>query len=265
MVSHTPLLTRLGGLLSATAIRQWMATLDYRILYEDPSVDPARRDCRGQKIYIFWHEHLLFPIYLRGHCNLAMLLSRHRDADVLARAANHLGFDCVRGSTFRGGTAALRELVRRSRQKHLTITPDGPRGPRRRLAQGPIYLASKLQLPLVAMGFGFDRPWRVASWDRFAIPRPFCRARAVISGHLRIPPQLDRQATERYRLEVEQMLNRLTDQAEAWARVGGRRPGEKPLFCRTASRRPVTAATATDWGRPPIGADHPLASQRDAA
>ena len=55
---------------------------------------------------------------------------------------------------------------------HLTITPDGPHGPRRRMAPGPIYLASKLGLPLVLMGYAYDRPWRLPSWDRFAVPRP---------------------------------------------------------------------------------------------
>ena len=59
---------------------------------------------------------------------------------------------------------------------HLTITPDGPRGPRRHMAPGPIYLASKLGLPLVLMGYAYDRPWRLHSWDRFAIPRPGSRA-----------------------------------------------------------------------------------------
>ena len=107
-----------------------------------------------------------------------MLLSRHRDAEILSHVAYHFGFDFVRGSTNRGGAAALRELLAKSRQMHLTITPDGPRGPRRRMAPGPIYLASKLGLPLVLMGYGYDRPWRLRSWDRFAIPRPCSRARA---------------------------------------------------------------------------------------
>ena len=90
-----------------------------------------------------------------------MLLSRHRDAEILSHAAYHLGFDFVRGSTNRGGVAAIRELLEKSRHMHLTITPDGPRGPRRKLAPGSIYLASKLGLPLVVMGYGYDRPWRV--------------------------------------------------------------------------------------------------------
>ncbi len=122
-----------------------------------------------------------------------MLLSRHRDAEILSYAAHHMGFEFVRGSTNRGGVAALRELLAKSRSMHLTITPDGPRGPRRRLAPGCVYLASKLGLPLVVMGFGYDRPWRVRSaWDQFAMPRPGSRARAVVSGEIFIPPDLDR-------------------------------------------------------------------------
>src|SRR4029077_15931043 len=73
----------------------------------------------------------------------------------------------------------------------LIVTPDGPRGPRRRLAEGAIFLASRLQMPIVCMGFAFDHPWRQKSWDRFAIPRPFSRARAVISPFIEIPPNLE--------------------------------------------------------------------------
>ena len=215
-----PLLNKLGGLLGATAIRSWMGTLDYKVAFYDPAVDPIQPGCRAQKIYLFWHEYILFPIYLRGHCNLAMLLSRHRDAEILSHAAYHLGFDFVRGSTNRGGVAAIRELLRKSRKMHLTITPDGPRGPRRRLAPGAIFLASRLQMPLVVTGYGYHRPWRLNSWDRFAIPRPFCRARAVCSPALHVPRGLDRSGLEYFRLKIERLLNRLTDEAEAWAESG---------------------------------------------
>jgi len=211
---------KLGGLLAASAIRSWMSTLDYKAAFYDPTVDPVDPRYRGQKIYVFWHENILFPLYLRGHCNLAMLLSRHRDADILSEVADHLGFEFVRGSTGKGGGTALRELLRKSREMNLTITPDGPRGPRRVLAQGPIYLSSKLGLPLVAMGFGYDRPWRMRSWDRFAIPRPYTRARAVVSPPMVIPPDLDRDGVEHYRVQVERLLNRLTSEAAAWAEAG---------------------------------------------
>ena len=234
---NSPFLTHLGGLLGSAAIRWWMGTLDYKVAFYDPTVDPANRESFGEKIYIFWHENILFPIALRGHCDLAMLLSRHRDGDILSRVAYHLGFECVRGSTYRGASTAMREMVRRGRHMNLTITPDGPRGPRRTLAQGPIYLSSKLGRPLVLMGLGYDRPWRLRSWDRFAIPRPFSRARAVVSPELWIPPNLDREGLEYYRLRVERLLNRLTDEAEAWAVSGTRKIDERPARKATAPLR----------------------------
>ena len=223
-------LTGLGGLLATVAVRSLMRTFDYKVAYYDRAVDPAFPECRGQKIYIFWHEYILFPFYQRGHCNVAMLLSRHQDAEILSRAARHMGFEFVRGSTRRGGVTAIRELLRTSRRMHLAITPDGPRGPRRRLAPGVIYLASKLGLPLGLMGFGYDRPWRINSWDRFAVPRPFSRARCVPSPDIHVPAGLDRHGLEHFRQRIEQLLNRLTAEAEAWAESGTRKIGQQPIF-----------------------------------
>jgi lysophospholipid acyltransferase (LPLAT)-like uncharacterized protein len=232
-----PLLYKLGGLLGSAAIRWWMGTLDYKAAYYDRTIDPIEPDCLGQKIYIFWHEYILLPIFMRGHCNLSMLLSRHRDAEALSHVAHHLGFDFVRGSTNRGGVAALRQLLRKSRAMNLTITPDGPRGPRRRLAPGSIYLASKLGLPLVAVGYGYDRPWRVRSaWDHFAVPRPFSRARTVPSPAIYVPPNLDRDGLEYFRQKTEQLLDRLTEEAEVWAESGHRRTGELVMRRRSAQQ-----------------------------
>lgn len=230
-----PWVHQLGGLLGSAAVCRWMSTLDYKVAYYDRTVDPVFPDCRGQKIYIFWHEYILFPLYLRGHCNLAMLLSRHRDAEVLSYAAHHLGFEFIRGSTNRGGATALRQLLAKSRTLHLTITPDGPRGPRRKLAPGCIYLASKLGLPLVVMGYGYDRPWRLRrAWDQFAIPRPGSRARAIPSGEIFVPPNLDRAGLEYYRQSIESLLNRLTTEAERWAESGARKIGQQKLERRGA-------------------------------
>jgi lysophospholipid acyltransferase (LPLAT)-like uncharacterized protein len=216
---------KLGGLLAAKGIAAWMQTLDTRAAFYDRTVDPVL-GIKGPRIYVFWHEYILLPLALRGHCHLSMLLSQHGDADILARIAQHFGFDCVRGSTYRGGARALWELEERSRTHHLTITPDGPRGPRRQLAQGPIYLASRLQIPIVAMGFGYDRPWRTKSWDHFAVPRIFSRARAVVGPPVMIPANVDRAGLETCRLRTERLLNCLTAEAEAWAAAGSRKTGE---------------------------------------
>lgn len=220
-----PWRTRTAGALAASSIRSWMRTLDYRLDLVDPQVDPALPASRP-RIYVFWHEYLLMPLYLRANCNLAMLVSKHRDADILACMGAKLGFECVRGSTYNGAASALREMTRRGRTTHLAITPDGPRGPRRQLAQGAVFLASKLQLPIVATGMAYDRPWRAKSWDRFAVPRPFSRARLVVSEEIVVPKGLSRSALEEHRQSIEARLNGLTESAEAWAFDGNERPGE---------------------------------------
>src|SRR5262249_21939657 len=103
---------------------------------------------------------------------------------------------------------------------HLAITPDGPRGPRRRVQPGLVYLSSRLGLPIVPAGFASQRPWRMNSWDRFAVPRPFTRARCVTGDPVLVPPGAERELLEGYRLYVEQQLAEVTEQAERWAEEG---------------------------------------------
>lgn len=227
---RNPHLVKLGGLALAALTRGWMSTLDYQTAYYDPAIDPAHAGFRGPAIFVFWHEYIPFLFYLRGHCDITMLLSRHQDAEWISSAARHMGFRTIRGSTQRGGVAALREMFRQSRQVNLAITPDGPRGPRRRFATGAVYLSSRLGIPLVAAGLGYDRPWRIRSaWDQFAVPRPYSRARLISSPFLHIPSHLDREGIERCRQRVESLLNRLTLAAEQWAESGVRLREQQPL------------------------------------
>lgn len=243
-------LKRLGGLTLATFTRQWMSTLDYRHAAYDPAVDPVHPRYPGPAIFLLWHEYIPFLFYLRGHCRISMLVSRHGDAEWLSCAARHMGFEIIRGSTNRGGATALRELMTSSARRNLAITPDGPRGPRRQLAPGPIYLASRTGLPLVAVGLGYSRCWRAPTWDRHAIPRPGARARGVTSPFLQIPPGLDRGGIEHYRQGVQRLLNQLTELAEQWAASGRRMEGELPgrrqplPFC-SAMRRPAGGTFAS--------------------
>jgi hypothetical protein len=211
------------SLVSTAAIRQWMGTLDYQVEFGDPEVDPVHPRYRGAKIYVFWHENILMPLYLRGHSNIAMLLSRHTDANILDRVARMMGFGVVRGSTFRGGSAALRELAERAAVGNLTITPDGPRGPRRRLAPGCVFLASTLGIPIVAMGMGYD---------------------------------LDRDGIERHRAGIESLLTHLSNEAEAWATARHRRPGQRAVR-KEASR--VALQRACEPGAPGVLLDEELA------
>jgi lysophospholipid acyltransferase (LPLAT)-like uncharacterized protein len=229
MKLKSPLLHKLGGLVLSCVTWRWMATLDFRVALYEPEVDPVHPCFRGPAIYLFWHEYIPFLLTRRGHCNVSLLISRHQDAEWLAEAARHLGFGTVRGSTNRSGTAALREICGLGRARNLAITPDGPRGPRRRLAPGAVYLSSRLGLPLVAIGMGYNSPWRLPTWDRFAVPVPFSRARAVVGPRLQVPSDLDRELLEVWRQRVESHLTGVTELAESWALSGRRMHGELPL------------------------------------
>lgn len=221
MKIRSPFLVKLGGFAIATVARAWMSTLNYRGALYDPTLDPIAKEFRGPAIFLVWHEYILCPFYLRGHCDISMLMSQHTDGEILTQAARHMGFGAVRGSSSRGGVQALREIFRRSDSLNLAITPDGPRGPRRKLAMGPAYLSSRLGLPLIPLGFGYDRPWRIErAWDKCAIPRPYSQARSVVGPAIQVPPNLDRGQLETWRQEIESTLEFVTTQAEQWAASG---------------------------------------------
>lgn len=244
-------LMKLGGLAITSVTRLWMSTLDYQAVFYEPRVDPAGPDYRGPAIFLFWHEYIPFLFYLRSNCHIAMLLSRHQDAEWLSQAARHMGFRTVRGSTSRGGVAALRGLLRTGQTMNLTITPDGPRGPRRSLAAGCIYASSRLGIPLVPIGLGYDRPWRIRrAWDQFAVPRPYSRARAIAGPAVQIPADVGRSGVERYRQQVERMLNAFTTCAEQWAESGRRIDGQRCVWRQGAhpagTRPPIPAPMAPE-------------------
>jgi lysophospholipid acyltransferase (LPLAT)-like uncharacterized protein len=223
-----PIIDKLGGLAVTGLVYPWMRTLRYYGDAEDWSFDPAQREFAGPAIFVFWHEYIPILFYLRGHCHITMLLSRHQDAEWLSQAAGYMGFGTVRGSSNRGGAAALREIMRKSPWENLAITPDGPRGPRRVLAVGPVYLASRLQMPIIPVGLGYNRPWRVKkAWDQFAIPKPFSRACGIVGAAYHVPETAERDELEHHQLAVQNKLNALTNDAEAWAASGETRAGSR--------------------------------------
>lgn len=222
-------LLRFGGFALSQGLLGVMSTLDVRLTHYDRSVDPALPEYQSGAIYIFWHECISFPFAMWNRYDMVLLVSQHRDAEILRAASDFMGFRMVRGSTNRGGVSALRELKRIGKSFDISITPDGPRGPRRSMATGAVFLSSRLGIPLVPVGFGYDRPIRVNTWDRFAIPRPFTRARAIMGPRIEVERKAKRDELENCRAKVELMLNDLTDAAEDWATSGKRMQGEVPF------------------------------------
>ena len=218
--------TRLLGFAMERGMRLLARTLDFQVTHYDSTTDPALPGYAGPCIYAFWHEYLFFPTITWGHCDVTALASRHRDAAVVSCASELLGFDIVRGSTARGGATALRKLARSGAILSVAMASDGPRGPRRQMAPGAIFLASQLKSPVIPVGFGYERPWRVSSWDRFAIPRPGSRVRGIMGPRIEVPSEITREQLGFYCRRVNNAINILTSEAESWAGSRTRRPGQ---------------------------------------
>jgi lysophospholipid acyltransferase (LPLAT)-like uncharacterized protein len=197
-----------------------MRTLRYQYRPLGSNFDPHQTAPGERYIYAFWHENLLLPAYCYSRSDVYVLISRHADGQLIAEVCRHLGFRTVRGSTNRNGVEAVRQLLRFGKVGHLGITPDGPRGPRRRVQPGLIYLAARTGLPIIPAGFGYEHPWRMRSWDAFAVPRPGRRATCVTTRAFRIPADAGREELEHHRRLVEDALLQNTEVAQRWAEGG---------------------------------------------
>jgi lysophospholipid acyltransferase (LPLAT)-like uncharacterized protein len=127
-------------------------------------------------IFAIWHGHLLAGLWQHRDEAVTVLISEHRDGEIVARAAESLGYGLIRGSTTRGGGRALISLVRELRAGHeIAITPDGPRGPAGKFAPGALVAAQRSNAFILPVAVSASRAWRLKSWDRFMIPKPFAR------------------------------------------------------------------------------------------
>jgi lysophospholipid acyltransferase (LPLAT)-like uncharacterized protein len=163
-------------------------------------------------IYVFWHNRQIgfIKIHQRYTYPVKVMVSRHGDGEIIARIVTKYGIGSVRGSSTRGGSAALKELITATAEGHVAITPDGPVGPRYQLKQGAVLLASRSGLPVLCVGWSADRVWRFRSWDRFLLPKPFARLKVTTEGPVEIPADLDADGLEEARLDLERRTNELT-------------------------------------------------------
>ena len=202
------------GFLAALLVRLWVGTVRYRYRPLGVNTDPHQPNFDQRYIYAFWHENMLLPAYQYGRSDVYVLISEHADGQLIAETCRHLRFRLVRGSTTRGGMKALREMIQLAASNPLAVTPDGPRGPRRRVQPGLVYLASRTGLPIVPIGIAFRKAWRLRSWDCFALPYPWSRASMVSTEPIRVPATVDKAELEAYRILVEQAMQHATELAE---------------------------------------------------
>jgi lysophospholipid acyltransferase (LPLAT)-like uncharacterized protein len=201
-----PLLIAVLGFLVSWCIRVWHWTLRYRHCSVDANLMPDQLGLPGRFIYGFWHEDMIVPAYHYARPDVHVLVSKHADGMLIATAIRWLGLKVVAGSTNRGAAAAVLKLLNVARGSHIVITPDGPRGPRQCVQPGIVFIAARTALPIVPVGFGYAKAWRLKSWDRMALPRPFSRIAGVSLPAIHVPDIEDKDQLEAYRQKVEQAM-----------------------------------------------------------
>jgi len=163
-------------------------------------------------IFTFWHNRLfLMPYAARGR-KAAVLISQHRDGELISRTMSFFGISSVRGSSTRGGGMALRRMPRLLREgSDVAITPDGPRGPRYRVQPGALYLARISGRPIYPVTFASDRFFSFNSWDAFQVPKLCSQGVFVWGPPLTVARGDDLEERQR---ELEKRLMEITRRAD---------------------------------------------------
>ena len=217
---RNPVLVRAAGRLGVTLAQLLVGSLriELRCLGET-TLPVGNTSPEARYAYAVWHEYLLVPTVRYGHPDLAALVSKHADGQILAELIRAKGMAIVAGSTNRGGIEAVRKIVSGvAGRRHLVVTPDGPRGPRRRVQGGLVYAASRVGLQVVPLGFAFEKAFRLKSWDRFAVPRPGSKVWCVAGRPVAVPAGIRGGELDHWGSVVQSALDATVHAAECWRR-----------------------------------------------
>lgn len=216
-------LHKIAGAMLGSFTRLLASTVKFRSHGESLAPHPLLPDCPRTYIVATWHDTMLMPIMLRRlihdktpNNRMTTLVSLHQDGSFLTYAMKYFDLGTVRGSTNRGGTAALKSLIDEVQLQHICMTPDGPRGPRRVISQGIIALASMSQVPIIPCAFMASRYWRFkGSWTDLILPKPFSTIYAVMGQPFHVPPDLSKAEIEEYRQKMQLEMDRLEPMVES--------------------------------------------------
>jgi lysophospholipid acyltransferase (LPLAT)-like uncharacterized protein len=227
-----------GSATALAAAYMWLVHRTTRWEVRNGDIPQAYWDKSAPFVLAFWHGRLLMVPFAWDHRHaLRVLISRHRDGELITRTVSHFGIGSVRGSSKSGeGAAALREMVKLVRGGgYVGITPDGPRGPRMRASEGVVAAARLTGVPVIPLGVSTARRRLLNSWDRFLLPMPLSHGVFVWGEPIVIDRDADDAACRAARQQIETALNGVTATAD---RLMGHAPVEPAPLATTAAARP---------------------------
>jgi lysophospholipid acyltransferase (LPLAT)-like uncharacterized protein len=166
-------------------------------------------------IGVFWHGRLLMAPVIYGGRGLKILISRHRDGELISRTVRHFGMGTIRGSSTRGRIAGIKGLVRALQKGYdVAIAPDGPRGPRCKVQAGVIHVAKLSGRPIFPLTFSAAPRKVLHTWDRFIIPFPFSRGVFIWGEPIWVDQGEGEKGMKQKALLLEKRLQELTERAD---------------------------------------------------
>ncbi len=168
-------------------------------------------------IAVPWHCYVPFGLWMARNLKIAIMASRSNFGSVAAAITSRMGGIPVRGGSRKGGKEALEELISYAQKGYWTlIVGDAPRGPIFECKIGPILAAQRTGLPIIPISFGAQWSWRLRTWDRAIIPKPFSRVVWVYGEPFYVPKDLDRDGLEAKRRELENILREHHQRAQRY-------------------------------------------------
>jgi lysophospholipid acyltransferase (LPLAT)-like uncharacterized protein len=159
-----------------------------------------------QPILALWHGRILAATPYFQHRGIVAMASENFDGEWIARLLGKFGYGAARGSTSRGGAAALRRLVKDVKAHGVAFTLDGPRGPAEVAQPGAVWLAKVTGQPLLPFHSEAASSWSLKSWDRTQIPKPFTTVAMAIAEPIYVPRDSDDAAVEEWRGRLQDSL-----------------------------------------------------------
>jgi lysophospholipid acyltransferase (LPLAT)-like uncharacterized protein len=169
-------------------------------------------------IYTFWHNRVFLSTYFWKQRRIVVMTSRSFDGEYIARFIQRFGYGAARGSSTRGATGAVVEMVRLMRAGCPTaFTIDGPKGPRYLAKMGAVLLAKKTGHPILPFTITARKFWQAKkSWDGFQVPKPFTSVRVDIAPPIFVLPDVSDEELNARRDELQRALDELNQRGEEW-------------------------------------------------
>ncbi len=194
----------------AIVLRGWLRMARWTIVATEPGTNVYEDTRPNRYLYCLWHDALLCCIVCRRPERTAGLVSYHADGEYVADIMQCFGIRPIRGSSGRRGAQAVRTLMTAAADYNIAIATDGPRGPRREVKDGILYLASHSQRAIVPVAVAARRAWRPRGrWTDMVIPLPLTRAWMLGGPTLTLPPGLRPDQLGPYRQQLQDLMDRM--------------------------------------------------------